>query len=249
MPTKTAIICEKWEVPFYIKIEAEHQLPLRQRSYAHFVATKPALVAAKCLATEWILSNQFTHVGSVTEFFGGVGLFATIVEKLIAPENHTIYEIDDRCLVQLHEMFADSEFVDVHKNDARKALLTDKAQVMSLDFPNFTILDIRDGCRWSEQFDKVFKGGAQAIIFTDTSSSYFHIHKHRYSEFFGEELKTIRDYTQAFSNYLFKRYGYSISRAAYRGRNACYYFCVPGEELLEEQSFPLEGSEHGFQWK
>lgn len=244
---KTATICSKWKIPFYITIEPEHNLPMRKRSYAHFVATRQELVAAKCLATEWLLQGKPKGL-SLTEFFGGVGLFATIAEKLLEPLSHTIFEIDDRCLVQLHEMFSGDEWVKVSKKDAREAILKERADILSLDFPNFTCLDVKPKGRWRDQLEIAFKSKPDSLIFTDTAVSYFHVHKGRYSEFFGKPLETFRDYTESFSEWLYNRYGYSISRAAYRGRNASYYFCALGSQMLEEHTFSLETSKHGFIW-
>jgi hypothetical protein len=230
---------------FYIDVQPEYDTPERQRSYAHYVATKPDMVAAKCLATEWLIQT-LPKEKSIVEFFGGVGFFATLVENIIHPIDHFIFEINDVCVTQLRECFKKNKNVHVDSGDARKTILDFNCDILSLDFPNFTILDLREGHRWQKQFHHVFSIDAEAIVFTDTSPSYFSIHKDRYSQFFDKKLNSVRDYVLSFSEYLYKRYGYSVTNAAYRGRNACYYLARPGKHILEEADFPLEGNQHGF---
>lgn len=245
---RTAILCNKWEMPFYIDVQPEYGVDQRLRSYAHFVATQPELVAAKCLATEWILGDTPPNL-KLVEFFGGVGFVSVIAEALLSPNQHQIYEIDDNCIKQLRFLFHAKNGIYISKGDAKETILQDTADIVSLDFPNFTILDIRPGGRWETQFATVFQCSPQGVLFTDTATSYFHVHKERYSKCFGRKLITIRDYILALSAYLQGQYGYGISRVAYRGRNAVYLYAEPGRHIMEENIFPVEESANGFAWK
>ena len=241
---RQAIICGKWKLPITVPLGSEAGLPKQKRSYLHYISEHGDLVAAKCLATEWLLSSV-ERAFTVREYFGGVGIVSTIVRNLLAPHSHIISELSAICVEQLKGAFTKKTEV-VRQQDARQAMLgPEECRLHILDFPTFTLLHAKT--KWSAQLASIFSTRAPYVILTDTAASYIHVTKKRYSEVTGADIKNMDDYTMAFSCELHKAYGYSITRAAYRGRNAAYYLLQPGLcGTIVSTSFPVRGSEHAF---
>lgn len=241
----TASLCGKYDLPFYVPLQSEAGLPKAARSYLHYAAEHQSMVAAKCLATDWLLS-VLRRGGSVREYFGGAGVVSAIIRGALAPAQHVASDRDSRCVAQLRGLLGEEN---AWEEDAREALILTERPVdlAVLDFPNFTALH-EGGTRWGAGLAALFRTQPGAVVVTDTARSYLHVHKKTYEEFLKAPIAEASDYTRAFSNYLLVKYGYAIQRAAYRGRNTAYYLCVPSDRTLteEEAYFPLKGSEHGF---
>jgi hypothetical protein len=250
MPTvyATAQLCGKWTLPFYAPIAGEDTVATHQRSYLHYVASHVPLVAAKCLATEWLLATlQEAGVERVREYFGGVGICTVILRALLAPKVHLIGERDTQCVAHLAALMEGTNAV-VRQQDAKTALLTPGvADLHMLDFPAFSALHLATD--WRKQFLAVFASKPRAVVWTDTAVSYLPVHRAKYAALFESAVLTPSDYTKGLSTWLAKEFGYSITRAAYRGRNAVYYLAQEHDAGdPQEGFFPLKGSEHGFVW-
>ena len=73
------------------------------------------------------------------------------------------------------------------------------------------------------------------------------LHGSRYSnKLDGTELKTKEEYIQKYSEKLHKEYGFSICKAAFRGRTAVYLAAVPSLSEIEFKSFREKDYENGF---
>lgn len=242
---KIGQLCGKWELPFHVSPEAEEQLAKGARSYLHYIAAHQPLVAAKCLATEWLLTG-LTQGLTLREYFGGAGLVSVIARELMRPSDHHASDKDARCAQQLKGLLGAAKGEAIPARAAIEA--TGYYDVHALDFPRFTALMLREKKPWEVLFGKLFSQAPKYVLLTDTACSYLSVHKGKYSAFLKNKIETRHDYTQALSLYLYQRWGYGIHRAAYRARNAAYFLLAAGHRPVLEQDFPTKGNEHGFVW-
>ena len=235
------LICGKWELVFNETISNEFEVPLNERSYLHFVLAKPEFVSAKCLATEWLLTGLIEKGCSLVEYLAGVGVQATIAKNLLVPETHLLLERDGNCCSHLKGLG-----FEVCEEDANRSMFQhDNFDVKFADFPSSSVISVQK--KW-KGFFHLFKSKPKLVVWTDTACSYpLSIHGGRYAKEFGaKELESWDDYVFKYSDFLIKRVGYSIKRAAVRGKNAIYFAAVPGECEVEIKKFPLSECGHGF---
>jgi hypothetical protein len=215
-----------------LKNVVEDHLPLRRRSYIWFAINKPELLGAKIAATRWLL-KAIPKVKSVREYMGGIGLQSLLVREHFKPTRHIISDINEECVAHLKRMgFAAS------CEDARKSMLEpDSSELKMVDFPASSILHIRDNV----QFHALFASHPRAVVWTDTSISYhIAVHGARYAKALGvKALTSAEDYVRAYSEWLNRQFGYTIARAATRGRNALYLCAVPRACEVEFKTFAL----------
>jgi len=238
---KTALLCGKWPLVFRTEPKAELDRPKTKRSYLHYVAAHQELVAAKCLATEWLFTGA--TITTVAEYFAGVGIMATILRGLFHPPVHYLADIDAECVEQLSAAFPDLQ---PKNSDACYAMLEPRpVELQVLDFHSFTILH---GMRkWASQLEAIFRTKPSHVMITDTAASYLPATKSVYTRVTGWPIASIEDYSEALSSWLHKSYGYRITKAAHRGRNAVYCLAQPGAPAtIEHAYFPTAGSSHGF---
>ena len=244
----TATICGKWKLPFYIPLVDEDQTSRNERSYMHYVSQHSDLVAAKCNATEWLLGGiqSIESKRWIREYFGGAGIMSTIIRGMFEIEVHYIGERDKQCVVQLRKAFPEamSEEADALESLSR----IHYSDIEILDFPSSSIIHTkRPGQKWTDGFQKVLLRKPNALIWTDTSVTYpISIHGPKYEKEIGAPITTQSEYLMRYSEWLYNTNGYSISRAAYRARNAVYLLARPGNHVLEEKYFPIIGNENGF---
>lgn len=243
-----ALICEKWDLPFYTPAVGLGKRPEGANSYQYVVSNRPNMVSAKALCTEWLLEwikNSLGKKVKVVEFLGGVGITTTIIrgvlDKMVS--KHVIYELDDQCLHQLRQAFPSCK---VEKGDAKETTLRDCGDLVSLDFPYFTTKTLEE---WAPNFGVLLGERPRAVLVTDTSAQRLPVHRAFYTKFFGKPIHTVEDYTKAFSNLLEEDYGYSISRAALRP-GVSYYLLEPSDNISVAPEFrKFQGSKgKGFRW-
>lgn len=246
-PVAVARVCGKWDLPFYFPLAGEGERSTHARSYLHYVKEHTPLVAAKAVATEWLLSGQ-PDFRSAVEYFGGAGVVSTILRGMFRLADHTIYEIDGGCIDHLEAAFGKGGEVLVVRKDARVAVTQRSADLALLDFPNFTALSLKD---WGRCFDSLFLMGPKMVVLTDTALSYFPVHKKKYGVFFGRTVSSLNDYLHGISSWFKDRYGYRVTRAAQRGKNAVYLLITPSARdgaIVRSDFLVGPQTEKGFVW-
>lgn len=236
-----AVICGKWELVFNETISNEFEVPLNERSYLHFVLAKPEFVSAKCLATEWLLTGLIEKGFSLVEYLAGVGIQATIAKNLLVPGKHLLLERDGNCCSHLRSLG-----FEVGEEDANRSMFEyDNFDVKFADFPSSSVISVQK--KW-KGFFHMFESKPKLVVWTDTACSYsLAIHGAKYAkEFEVDSLESWDDYIAKYSDFLYERVGYSIKRAAVRGKNAIYFAAVPGECEVEIKKFPLNECAEGF---
>lgn len=228
-----ALICGRWELPLLSGLTAYTNE--RDKSYLRYVWAKAPQVSAKCWATEWLVRD--IQVESLCEYFAGAGITATIIANQCGASNLILIENSEECCSQLAYAFPEQR---VFRSNARKfAEKMVHVDMSVLDFPRFTITAAMG--RWRLPLKMVFDAAPKAVLLTDTSVSYFPVHRKLYTEKLrAGELFTHLDYCREYSRRLFEETGYSVVRVAVRGNNAVYMLAVPGKPCaIEVRDFPV----------
>ncbi len=246
---RTAMLCNKWKMTFPDFVD-EASKDVHARSYLHYIYNETDLVAAKCLATEWLLKNSIDDSKnySAREYMAGAGIQSTIIQNTYSVFPHIVSDIDEKCCEHIENQAWKFPLI-CTREDAKKSILIEynpSTDIRVVDFPNSSILTIIK--YWQSQFDLLFKNNPKMVVWTDTAISYpIKIHGEKYSRLLGVELKDWSDYYKAYSFWLYKRYNYSIFKVAVRGRNASYFCALPGRfEEPVVKKFSLEECREGF---
>jgi hypothetical protein len=217
------LVCNQWTL----------KLLGGEGGYYHYVNKRAGEVGRNAHCIRWLLEQLNMNVETVVEPFGGVGVFATVVQGVCSPKEHYLYDLDPDCLRQLRAAFADVPGVTVAKADATKTIGGQPADLYLLDFPSpFTALHIED---WELQLDRLFASNPGAVIWMDGASFGMHWHAHRYATALDYPVRNNRDYAKAISAYVHKHYGYAVE-AATVSRGCFYFLLAPRPETIE---FPV----------
>jgi hypothetical protein len=243
---KTAKICKTWELNFD-SLQSEDDVSLHKRSYLHYASEHADFVAAKSWATKWLLEDILdTDAYSCHEYMAGIGVQTILVQKLFNIRRHIVGELDKECIEHLEKQ--DWDFKPVFKlQDAKTAIQeVNDADIKLMDLPSSSILKVNKD--WKDCFFPLFENEPKLVVWTDTSITYpISIHGEKYRKIFeSEELTSKEDYIHAYSVWLYKNFGYSIKRAAIRGRNAVYFAALPGLHKTTIKEFPLKENLDGF---
>ena len=245
---KTARVCEKWDLNFNFELKSEGDRNQHDRSYLHFAAQKPDLVACKSYATEWLLKNIIDESKeySVMEYMAGVGIQTLLIQKTFKIKNHVVNELDEGCVDHLKNTNFDTTPL-VTGEDAKVLLSIDNtADLKFLDFPSSSI--IRTTREWKEGFAKMFESEPKLIVWTDTSVTYpMKLHGNRYAKIMGvESINSKEEYVQSYSDWLYRTHRYSIVKAAFRHKNAVYFAAIKGKHETQMKEFKLGDTLDGF---
>lgn len=243
---KIAKVCNEWELTFN-RLESEDNVSLHNRSYLHYAAQHTDMVAAKCWATKWLLENvvDITKEYNVREYMAGIGVQTLLIQKLFKVEHHIIGELDEGCIEHLSDNEWDVTPVFRQQNAFDAIKENDNSDLKFLDVPNSSILQMTT--KWKDIFFKLFETNPTLVVWTDTSVTYpMSIHGEKYGNILSAKINDKYDYVNAYSAWLFRNFGYSIKRAAFRGTNAVYFAAVKGMHETEIKSFPLAEYSDGF---
>lgn len=241
---REAIICGKWSINF---LQHDHRSgrPTFEKSYLDEIDDHLVDASANATAMEFLLENLPQKL-DVVEYFGGAGIQSTIIQELLEPNKHIILEKDDGCVRQLRWLFNFCPQVSIFQGDATQLIGYLDADVYVLDWNSWTIYH---WSQWQQSWDLMMSRLPKAVIWFDSSWSYFHMNRERYGRRLRRKLTTRQSYTLALSSFFKKRYGYEIVRAAYCPRGA-YYMLQGGISTLvpkqEKRAYPNSG---GFVWK
>ena len=236
-----ALICEKWELSFKSEAVPENDVSMSQRSYLHFVAARPDLVAAKCLATEWLLTGLIEEGLTLVEYFAGVGIQSVIAREILKPSRQILFERDVDCVKHLV-----TEGFSAREGNANQTMFTDpNYDVKFADFPSSSVISVQS--RWGGFFN-LFESKPKLIVWTDTACAYpIAVHGSKYAKKFESgPLVSFEEYVKAYSGWLREKVGYSIRKVAVRGRNAAYFAAMPEDREVEMKRFALKDCGKGF---
>jgi len=145
---------------------------------------------------------------TVVEHYGGVGVGSTVIQHVLRPKSHVIYEIDDQCIEQLRRHIPRAT---VRYGNANTLMGEIRADILVLDHPYHTV---RSHESLGRQWNAVFAQKPLAVVWPDGSARRFHLHRGLYDVALGCAVTTEREYLEAYSELLWKRWGYAIRVAA-----------------------------------
>lgn len=243
---RVAKVCNEWEIIFS-DLKTEDDVSLHNRSYLHYAASHKELVAAKAWATKWLLEDivDTNKEYSAREYMGGIGIQSLLIQNLFKIKKHTIGELDEGCIKHLSTNDWKKTPIVLHQN-VNDAIKDDEHYDFKFaDFPNSSILQITT--KWKNIFYKLFESKPTLVVWTDTSVTYpMSIHGEKYSKILSSKISNKYEYVNAYSFWLYDNFGYSIKRAAFRGKNAVYFAAVEHQTQTEIKEFPISNNLDGF---
>lgn len=207
--------------------------------YLHTASAKNASAFLTLLCPQWDrLGPSEAPLGpcvlpqglTVVEHFGGVGLFSTIIQEVLRPRMHAIFDLDPDCVDQLRSAFArklvgldgKEPLMSAMQGDAKLTMASIPGDLVVCDFPYATIKHHTD---WP--WDSMLAHKPMALIWSDTAARRIGLHRALYTTLFGSRVVSHEDYVRAYSTYIYDRYGYSISRCAYHVYSYLYATATP----------------------
>ncbi len=155
-----------------------------------------------CLALSRLLDN-YRKISSVTDFFAGLGLWASVVEARLTPKKLRLFDYDRACVKHLKRTF-------------RRAFVcrADSYQLMTVQ-KNFSTLNLFDftKCTWktvreSGWASRLFAGSKDLLI-SDCAGAKIHLNYRVY----GVREPDYRTYLKEYAKWLYANYGYSCVEA------------------------------------
>jgi hypothetical protein len=195
--------------------------------FLNWVLRKPAEaskhVTAGYAAASSLLGRSY---GSITEYYGGMGAQALILQRLFNPAVHHV--VDRHPLAVEHMRASLPPPIVVHRGDARA--FYQPAELAVMDYGDLTIHKAQNDHK--PMLDRVFAQAPKAALLTDIAGPRLHLQRERYEEELGVSCATYPEYLAGLSAYLYKTYGYRI--------HACYYHRWSAVmSLLPEPGEPL----------
>lgn len=171
---------------------------------------------------------------SVVEHFGGVGMFAMIIRNVLKPSSHKIFDMDANCIKNCQHNLGNI----VEYGDAKTLMGTIPADVIVLDYPNFTMNKLPE---WDEALKRAFASNPKYLTFTDIANQRIGLHRDLYSKLVGHRIHTTEDYINALSQMFYERYGYSIRRAAHDHKATYILFTPDVVDYVVPERYTREG--------
>lgn len=147
----------------------------------------------------------------VAEHFGGVGVGSTVIQNVLKPREHHIFDIEEDCLRQLRATFEGLPGVTVAHGDALQIGGLVEADIYVLDHPYHTV---RHHDEWEPMWRRIFDRSPVAVVWPDAACRRLHLHRHLYADLL-KYTNDNRAYIWSYSRWLYGRYGYSLRRAAW----------------------------------
>lgn len=170
------------------------------------------------------LIQGFPHGMRVVEHFGGIGMSGAIVENELHPSDHKMFDIDADCIRNAQHNWGDKAAY----GDAKEIMGTVPADLVILDFPNFTVNKLAE---WYEPLKRVFEMKPRYVTLADIANQRIGLHRPLYSRLLEKPIFSPKDYINAFSEKFYKEFGYSIRKASYN--NKASFFLLTAEPPIE----------------
>ncbi len=221
------MVCNKWPLHIddkYLKDTGERA---SARPYFQFAIDKPKDVAHEAWCYEWLMQYVGSSgVMSVFEYFGGMGMTATIIHRMLRPMWHGVNDKDPNSV----EHLSGCQWLQVvHPYNVYDIswLSQDKlgidADMICADFNSYTIHQLHQSTKIKCILDNIMALGPNYIILTDTAVSRLHLNGIIYSKRYngGRPVSTIEEYVMCADTIYDRLYNHQVYAAAYH-RNACY---------------------------
>tara|TARA_R100000322_G_scaffold139084_1_gene94869 strand:+ start:496 stop:1224 length:729 start_codon:yes stop_codon:yes gene_type:complete len=160
------------------------------------------------------LDEENIKVESVTEYFGGSGFGSALIQNVLKPEHHVIYDLDDECVEHL-EAQPILKSTQISKGDAKETMLGKKHfDLRYADFWRMSAYKLLG--EWKQQCDSLFSNNAKAVYMADTSIWSIYLQKQLFENALGCKIESKKEYLNGYSKKIWDTYGYRMSFGAYR---------------------------------
>jgi hypothetical protein len=243
MGTRTALVCGKWRLPITTGGPRPASMKAHAlKGYHQFISGRSRETGLNALGIEW-LCGMLPTGGTVCEPFGGVGVFATVIQGVLRPSRHIMYDIDATCLDQLKRAFGDRPGTEIRYGDATIMMGQDRADAYVIDFPYFTI---KQYWSWDPHWSLMTFRKPHGIIWLDGSARYLHVNARTYGADFGRTIEDADTYIQAMNDFMRDRHGYGI--AAVAQSHSCFYFLATPNAQGRPVVRRFRDGDDGFRW-
>jgi len=183
----------------FLNVENKNDGSVEKRPYFYFLENKLNDLAYEAICYHKAalrIDVNVNDIKTIFEYFGGIGLQATINKNLFNPISHNLSDINEECVLNLNKQGFNCE-----QGDSYKIIGNHSCDLLVADFNNFTLLK---SSRNPELLKKLYSTGSRFIILTDSAISKFHLNKKCYEKVLGglEDLKAY------FSHY--SQFGYGV---------------------------------------
>lgn len=178
---------------------------------------------------------RYLRLLSAHEYFGGVGAQSLVIEELINPHlEHSVFEISPDAVDHLTRVLP--PHVDVQHADSYAPSSRVPADIVGLDFGDFTIWKARNSEPHSELLDYVFHSGAKGVVLTDVAGPHLHLHRERYETLLGKgSCQTYDSYLYHLADWVWYTYGYKIIRGCSHRWSTVMAFVPSVDETFYEE--------------
>jgi hypothetical protein len=182
------------------------------------------------------------------EYFGGMGAQSLMIQDLFFPAEHIVSDYSRQAVEHLRRELP--ECVTVTQSDAYRDQLVNNgvADLVGLDFGDLTVWKTRDGQPHRKLLDRVFENEPMAVVFTDISCRYLHLHRERYESLLGPgTCDTYPHYLEALLQRFQLLYGYTLCAGYYDRWSAVMALVPDGYEPEDAHLWPTPGEPVGLE--
>lgn len=173
----------------------------------------------------YALQDHADRIGTVREYFGGIGAQALMIEDMFEPYRHVVNEYSLDAVEHLTSLG-----LDVQHSDAYNLEASGIADLACLDFGDLTAWKAQEDKPHGQLLSLVFAYQPKAVLVTDIAARYLHLQKKHYEPILGEgTCDTYEDYLHAFSRHLESRYGYTMVETHFTRWSAVMAFVPEGK--------------------
>ena len=202
------IVCEKWTMT----------LPERSGDewFLDWVLKSPH---QRSTAAGWAAYQALKKVeptmGGAVEYFGGVGAQSLMIQELWSPSEHTALDYTPEAATHM----ATLPGVTAYQANSYDPLEHRPADLVALDFGDFTVWKTREGENHRALIDRVFSSEPKGVVLTDVAPRYLHLHRTRYETLLGPgRCESYPSYLEALADRFEALYGYVMVGGYWHGR-------------------------------
>lgn len=175
-------------------------------------------------------------IHSAVELAAGVGAQSLMIQELFAPDIHLIQDLHQESIDHIETLVQLGELPDIVELRAMDAFDTNalvRADLIQVDMGDFNSMRLREGERYLELLDRIFRLSPTAVGWTDLAGMRIGLHRGRYESVLGEgTCVSYRSYLEALTGFFEHRWGYRAVEVLHTGHFAKMAF-VPMDPLLE----------------
>lgn len=217
-------VCCKWDLELDDRLVTPYQRGKAHAGY-HVNLFRHHDVAYENWCYEYLM-GFLPRESTVVEWFGGIGCGSIIIQNMLHPWRHVIYELDPELHAHLAYTFPRCYVV---YGDSYQADHEYGGDIHVADNNTFTILRWLRDEQYADFMDKVF-GNANYVVFTDTAVTIFYPHRERYARALGvTKIDDLADYVRGLSLRVKRRYGHSVIAAATHSHATYMVFAKEGQ--------------------